>query len=118
MARVTGLGGAFVRARDPEALYAWYEKHLHLKRESGCFMFPAAAHRAKTVISFFASDDGYWPLSQPAMVNLQVDNLDALLAELRAAGVEVDPKQESFDFGRFGWITDVEGNRVELWEAP
>ena len=54
--------------------------------------------------------------TQPAMLNFQVDDLDKLLAELRAAGVEVDPKQESYDFGRFGWITDPEGNRVELWE--
>jgi predicted enzyme related to lactoylglutathione lyase len=50
------------------------------------------------------------------MLNLQIDDLDALLAQLRAAGVEVDPKQESYDFGRFAWITDPEGNRVELWE--
>lgn len=119
MARVVGVGGAFVRSRDPKALYAWYEKHLHLQQENGCFMFPAAAQRAYTVVAFFSRENDYWPASQPAMLNLQVDNLDALLAELRAAGVEVDPKQDSYDFGKFGWIVDPEGNRVELWEpAP
>jgi predicted enzyme related to lactoylglutathione lyase len=102
--------------RDPKALYAWYEKHLGLERKHGTFLFPAGERRADTVLSFFSRDDSYWPPSQPTMLNLQIDDLDALLVQLRAAGVEVDPKQESYDFGRFAWITDPEGNRVELWE--
>jgi predicted enzyme related to lactoylglutathione lyase len=118
MARVTGLGGTFARSRDPEALYQWYEKHLHLKRENGCFCFPAEAQRRYAVVAFFSRDDDYWPASQPAMLNLQVDDLKALPAELRAAGIDVDPKQQSYDFGHFGWFTDLEGNRVELWEPP
>jgi predicted enzyme related to lactoylglutathione lyase len=116
MSHAIGLGGAFMRAGDPKALYAWYEKHLHLERKNGCFMFPAAAHRAYTVVAFFKREDDYWPASQPTMLNLQVDDLDAVLRDLEAAGVAVDPKRDSYDFGRFGWFTDPEGNRVELWE--
>jgi predicted enzyme related to lactoylglutathione lyase len=116
MARAIGLGGAFVRVNDPEALYAWYEKHLHLERTHGSFVFAAATQRAHTVVAFFPRQDEYWPSTQPTMLNFQVDDLDKLLAELRAAGVEVHPTQESYGFGRFAWITDPEGNRVELWE--
>ena len=94
----TGIGGVFLRARDPKALYAWYEKHLGLPFAHGCFAFPAEQERA--------------------MINFQVDDLEALLAKLTADGVSVDPKRESADYGKFGWITDPEGNRVELWEPP
>lgn len=116
MARATGLGGAFLRARDPAALYAWYEKYLHLEQQHGCFIFPAAEQQAYTVVAFFSRDDSYWPPTQPAMLNLQVDDLDALLAELAAAGIDIDPTRQSYEYGRFAWITDPEGNRVELWE--
>lgn len=114
MAKAIGLGGAFLRANDPKALYAWYEKHLGLTRTGGCFLF--SEPKAHTVVSFFAREDGYWPVTQPAMLNFLVDNLDALLDSLAANGVAVDPKRESYDYGRFGWFTDPEGNRVELWE--
>ena len=118
MPQVTGLGGAFTRARDPDALGAWYEKHLHVERKGGNFLFKAATQRAFVVVAFFHQGDRYWPPAQPAMLNFQVDDLDGLLAELTAAGVTVDPKRESFDYGRFGWFTDPEGNRVELWQPP
>ena len=116
MARVTGIGGAFLRAEDPEALYAWYEKHLGLKRLQGCWMFDAAEQRGPVVVSFFARESEYFPLRQPAMLNFQVDDVDAILDALIAAGVEVDPKREKYDYGSFGWFTDPEGNRVELWQ--
>ena len=92
MAKVTGIGGAFLRADDPKALYAWYEKHLGLTLQSGCFMFEAAEQRGPVVVSFFKRASDYFPVSQPAMLNFQVDDLDALLDGLIAAGVEVDPK--------------------------
>jgi predicted enzyme related to lactoylglutathione lyase len=115
MPKAVGFGGAFLRARDPQSLYAWYEKHLGLRSEGG-FIFPAAEQRAYTVVAFFRADDAYWPLKQPAMLNFQVDNLDAVLASLVEAGVQVDEKREAAEFGRFGWFTDPEGNRVELWQ--
>ncbi len=117
MAQVTGLGGAFVRANDPKALYAWYEKHLGISSEPhGCFTFPHETQRAQIAVAFFAKSSDYFPVSQPAMLNFQVEDLDALLEKLIAAGVPVDPKREDYDYGRFGWFTDPEGNRVELWQ--
>jgi len=116
MASITGFGGAFIRANDPEALYQWYEQHLGLTRPDGSFTFPAAAQRAQVVFAFFERDDAYFPPAQPAMINLQVDDLDGVLDRLQAAGVPVDPNRESYGFGKFGWFWDPEGNRVELWE--
>ena len=116
MASITGFGGAFVRANDPEALYRWYERHLGLIRAQGSFAFPASTQRAQVVFAFFAQEDEYFPPAQKAMINLQVDDLDGVLDRLIDEGVTVDPKRESYDFGRFGWCTDPEGNRVELWQ--
>jgi len=116
MAKVTGIGGAFFRSKDPKALYAWYEKHLGLERRDGCFMFDAAQQRARAVVAFFPANSDYFPVGQPAMLNLQVDDLDTLLDALIAAGVEVDAKRDRYDFGDFGWFTDPDGNRVELWQ--
>ncbi len=116
MPAITGIGGAFLRAKDPKALYAWYEQHLGLVRTHGSFNFPAASQRAQVVLAFFTPQNDYFPTTQPAMINLQVDDLDALLDKLTAAGITVDPKRDSYDFGKFGWFTDPEGNRVELWQ--
>ena len=116
MSRVTGIGGAFLRASDPEALYAWYEQHLGLKLREGCFAFDASDQRARTVVAFFPREADYFPVTQAAMLNFQVDDLDALLDRLIAEGVNVDAQRERYDYGGFGWFTDPEGNRVELWQ--
>jgi len=116
MASITGFGGAFLRANDPKALYAWYEQHLSLKKSEGYYTFPIPTQNAQIVFSFFKQQDEYFPLEQKAMLNLQVDDLDGLLDRLIAAGVSVDPKRDSYDFGKFGWVTDPEGNRIELWQ--
>ncbi len=116
MGSVTGFGGAFIRAKDPEALYRWYEQHLGLKRTQGFFGFPASSQRGQIVFSFFTKESQYFPAGQNTMINLQVEDLDGLLDRLTAEGVTVDPKRDSYDFGKFGWFTDPEGNRVEVWE--
>jgi predicted enzyme related to lactoylglutathione lyase len=118
MASITGFGGIFLRADDPKALYSWYEQHLGLmKSEGGSFSFPAPTQHPEVVFSFFKQDNAYFPPAQKAMINLQVDDLDGVLDRLIEDGVTVDPKREDYgDFGRFGWITDLEGNRVELWQ--
>ena len=116
MASITGLGGAFIRAEHPEDLYAWYELHLGLKRSKGALLFPASTQRAHLVVAFFRQQDEYFPLAQRAMLNFQVDDLDGVLDRLESEGVPVDAKRESYDFGKFGWFTDPEGNRVELWQ--
>jgi predicted enzyme related to lactoylglutathione lyase len=116
MAKITGFGGAFLRADNPKALYAWYEQHLGVGSTYGSFLFPAKEQRAKIAVAFFPRGSDYFPPSQPAMLNFQVDHLDEVLDKLSAAGISVDPKREQYDYGRFGWFTDPEGNRVELWE--
>jgi predicted enzyme related to lactoylglutathione lyase len=118
MAKVTGFGGAFLRADNPKELYAWYAQHLGISNTGGGFHFPAESQRGKAVVAFFPRSSAYFPVAQPAMLNFQVDDLDALFEKLSAAGVNVDPKREQHEFGRFAWFTDPEGNRVELWEPP
>jgi predicted enzyme related to lactoylglutathione lyase len=118
MAKVTGLGGAFLRANDPKALYAWYQEHLGVSSEGGFIMFPHEEQRAYSLVTFFKKTSDYFPLAQPAMLNLQVDDLNGVLEKLRAAGASVDPKVDDSEYGKFGWFADPEGNRVELWEPP
>ena len=111
--RVTGIGGVFFRARDPKALVDWYAEHLGVPVTEGYAIFPESRN---TVWSPFTQDTDYWPTEKQGMVNFTVRDLDAMLAQLRAAGVEVDEKVEDHEYGRFGWAIDPEGNRFELWE--
>lgn len=124
MKRVTGLGGLFFKAKDPKAMYEWYEKHLGIQREAhgggAAFHWRDADDPETTGLTawaIFSQDSNYFaPSSAPFMMNFRVENLDALLRTLREEGVAVDPKVEEYDYGKFAWITDPEGNRVELWE--
>jgi len=119
MAKVTGLGGTFLKAKDPKALYAFYEKHLGIKREAhGSFGFPKREVTGDTVVAFFPeSTDHFGPSGQRAMLNFRVDDVDALLDAMAAEGVPVDPERQTYeDMGKWGWFTDPEGNRVELWQ--
>lgn len=116
MAKITGLGGAFLRAESPQALYEWYAKHLGIELSAGCFMFSKEVQPAQVVVAFFPRSSEYFPSAQAAMLNFQVDDLDGILDSLSLAGVSVDPKRTEYEYGRFGWFTDPEGNRVELWQ--
>ena len=121
MAKVIGFGGIFFKARDPKALSAWYEKHLGLEvqRFGGAKFSEDSARPGSIVWRPFDENTQYFaPSSKPFMMNFRVDDLHALLAQLRGAGVQVDARVDESDFGRFGWIVDPEGNRVELWEPP
>jgi predicted enzyme related to lactoylglutathione lyase len=121
MARITGLGGIFFTSRDPAALAAWYAKHLGLDAEEwgGARFVENEQRPGYTLWSPFAADTEYFgPGPQMYMINFRVDDLDALLAQLRASGVVVDERVDQNEFGRFGWITDPEGTRVELWQPP
>ena len=116
MERVAGIGGVFLRGGDSDALRAWYAANLGIEvTEWGGVVFQAESGDA-TVWSIFAGDTEYWPRAQQVMVNYRVRDLDAMLAQLRAAGAEVDDKVEEMEFGRFGWAVDPEGNRFELWQ--
>lgn len=122
MARAIGLGGIFFKARDPKALGEWYAKHLGLEISPyfGGVKFQEDAQRPGcTLWTPFAADTKHFaPSEKPFMFNFRVDDLDALLEQLRGAGVQVDAKVEKSEYGGFGWIMDPEGNRVELWQPP
>jgi predicted enzyme related to lactoylglutathione lyase len=114
--RVRGIGGVFLRSSDPEALRAWYAQHLGIPVEDWGGHHFVAESGDGTVWSLFPGDTDYWPREQQAMVNYCVADLDAMLAQLRAAGAPVDERVEELEFGRFGWAVDPEGNRFELWQ--
>jgi predicted enzyme related to lactoylglutathione lyase len=118
MKRATGIGGVFFKSNDPKKLQAWYEKHLGLPVDDhGGIMF--VAETGPTVWSAFKKDTTYFGTGpQSSMINYRVDDLHALIAALRAEGVTVDDKVEEHDYGKFGWATDPEGNRFEMWEPP
>ncbi len=118
MAKAVGIGGIFLRARDPKALSAWYATHLGIpSQDGGSLAFDGPESTGMTVFAHFPADTRYFGEGpQQSMVNFRVDNLDQLLAQLGKAGVRIDPKRDDYPYGRFAWIWDLEGNRVELWE--
>jgi predicted enzyme related to lactoylglutathione lyase len=115
MERVQGIGGYFLRAADPEALLAWYRDALGLDLgEHGLWQQPGGP----TVVATFETGSDYFGRrTQQTMLNFRVRDLDAMLAQLRSLGADVAGTVEEYDgVGRFGWVTDPEGNRVELWQ--
>jgi predicted enzyme related to lactoylglutathione lyase len=123
MARVTGIGGVFLKCKgDSAALAAWYQQHLGMPLEpwgGAVLRWPddKASDGGLTVWTLAASDSQWFGPSDSAfMINYRVDDLAALLAQLRAAGVDVVGGPESHENGRFAWIMDPDGNKVELWE--
>ena len=123
MARVTGIGGVFFKSTgDHKALAAWYQKHLGIPLEpwgGGILRWPEdrAEDKGLTVWHVAKPDtDWFAPSNASFMINYRVDDLDGLLASLRAAGIEVLKGPESDENGKFAWIMDPDGNKVELWE--
>jgi predicted enzyme related to lactoylglutathione lyase len=115
MERALGIGGYFFRADDPDALAAWYETNLGIPGMSTGRTWDQEA--GPTVFVPFPADTDYFGRAgQQAMLNFRVADLDAMLAQLRTAGVPVDDEVSEADFGRFGHAVDPEGNRFELWE--
>ena len=115
MERVLGIGGYFLRAADPAALGAWYRDCLGLDADEHGLWQPDAG---PTVFAAFESETDYFGArSQQTMLNFRVRDLDAMLAQLRAKGAAVDGESQDMEgVGRFGWVTDPEGNRIELWQ--
>jgi predicted enzyme related to lactoylglutathione lyase len=122
MKRVTGLGGVFFKCKDPDRLKKWYETHLGIGSDEhgGMFTWRDPDHPARTCITAwgpFTDTTGYFePSEKPFMFNYRVENLTALLEVLRGEGVTVVGSVEEFEYGKFGWIMDPEGNKIELWE--
>jgi predicted enzyme related to lactoylglutathione lyase len=125
MKRITGVGGVFIKAKDPKALAAWYQQNLGIGFNDGLYVdFPFTDENGQlrpgsTVLSFFKADSKYFdPSEKQVMINLRVEGLFEVLEELKTKGVTVvgDPMDE--EYGKFGWIMDPEGNKIELWEPP
>jgi len=125
MNRVTGIGGVFFKARDPKALGAWYREHLGIAVED----WGGAAFRwvtddnptgtGTTIWNPFPATTSYFAPSESSfMINYRVSDLHALLAALRREGCTVDDKVDESEYGKFGWVMDPEGNRIELWQPP
>jgi len=125
MKRVTGIGGIFFNARDPVVLRAWYKKHLGIDvQEWGGAAFTwtdesGAPTKGTTIWSVGKADGDYFaPSTSSFMINYRVGNLAALLQVLREEGCNVLEKTDDSEYGKFGWVMDPEGNKVELWQPP
>lgn len=120
--RVIGVGGLFFKSADRDRLYSWYAENLGIIGVKEGFQFKWRSHDKPeiehcTVWSIFPRDSNYFdPSRAPFMINYIVDDLDAILAKLVSDGVNVAPKREDCDYGRFAWIFDPDGNKIELWE--
>ena len=125
MKRVTGIGGIFFKAKDPAALQAWYKNHLGVDvQDWGGTAFNWTDSEGKptggTTVWCIGSDSGdqFAPSNASFMVNYRVEDLDALVAVLKTEGCNVLDKREDSEFGKFAWVIDPEGNKVELWQPP
>jgi catechol 2,3-dioxygenase-like lactoylglutathione lyase family enzyme len=125
MKRVTGIGGIFFKSKDPKALGAWYQTHLGIDVQpwgGAAFHWQGPDNpegHGSTAWTPVAADSGHFaPSSAPFMINYRVDDLHALLAVLRAEGVQVQDQVDESEYGKFGWIIDPDGNKIELWQAP
>jgi len=122
MEKVLGIGGFFFRAHDPEALAAWYEKHLGVTPVPSDYnKQPWHQEAGPTAFAPFPAGTDYWgdktsPHPQQWMINFRVGNLDAMIAQLRALGITVTPDPQTYPHGRFARLYDPEGNPIELWQ--
>ena len=120
--RILGIGGIFFKSANQQATREWYGKHLGLEDKGGGVMMPwrekdHPENEHVTVWSVFPGNTKYFDPSQASfMVNYVVDDLDALLERLQKEGVKIDPKRQDADYGRFAWIYDPDGNKIELWQ--
>jgi predicted enzyme related to lactoylglutathione lyase len=123
MQRVTGIGGIFFSARDPKALGAWYKAHLGIDVQDwggAAFRWVDADGKPVGGTTAWCIGDGasFAPGKSPFVVNYRVADLHWLLAQLRSEGCEVLDRVDESEYGRFGWVLDPEGNKIELWEPP
>lgn len=120
--RVLGIGGIFFKSANPDQMREWYSEHLGLADEGQGAMFPWREHgdpqrEHVTVWTVFSASSNYFdPSHAPFMINYIVDDLDPLLDRLKEKGVKIDPKRIDESYGRFAWIYDLDGNKIELWQ--
>ena len=120
--RILGIGGVFFKSGNPDQMREWYSKHLGLADKGGGVMLPWREQddpqkEHVTVWTIFPASAKYFdPSTAPFMINYIVDDLDALLDRLKQEGVKIDPKRMDESYGRFAWIYDPDGNKIELWQ--
>lgn len=120
--RVTGIGGIFFKTKDPEKTKSWYDKHLGIETDQygGLFKWRDFDDKEKICTSawspFNENTDYFGPSDKEYMFNYRVENLEELLATLKDEGVTIVGEMEVYDYGKFGWIMDPEGRKIELWE--
>lgn len=123
MKKVTAIGGVFFKCNNPDAQRQWYEKHLGIVMDQYGTSFEwrhadDSSKKGYTAWSTFSTDSDYFGNpGQQYMINYRVDDLEALVKQLKAAGVTIVDEMEIFEYGKFIHILDMEGNRIELWEA-
>lgn len=121
---VIGVGGVFLKSADRDRLSSWYAGKLGMTGGIGGFHFQWRSHAKpevehQTAWCVFPGDSDYFdPSRAPFMINYMVDDLDAILAKLAADNANIHPKREDCEYGRFAWIFDPDGNKIELWEPP
>src|SRR6202050_730563 len=121
--RILGIGGIFFKSANRDQMREWYSKHLGIADTGHGAMLPWREHddpqkEHVTVWTVFRTSTDYFPATQPFMVNYIVDDMDALLDRLKQDGVKIDAKRMNESYGRFAWIYDLDGNKIELWEPP
>jgi catechol 2,3-dioxygenase-like lactoylglutathione lyase family enzyme len=122
--RVLGIGGVFFKSPDRSRMQSWYAANLGMAPPAEAFEFHWRSHdqpetEHMTVWSVFPSESTYFdPSAASFMINYIVDDLDAILEKMARNGVRIDPKREDHEYGRFAWIYDPDGNKIELWQPP
>src|ERR1700685_2070836 len=119
--RILGIGGVFFKSANRDQMREWYSKHLGLADTGSGAMLPWREHddpqkEHLTVWTVFSASSDYFPAGQPFMINYIVDDMDALLDRLKQEGVKIDAKRMDESYGRFAWIYDSDGNKIELWQ--
>lgn len=117
MKRVTGIGGIFMKCKNPAALKEWYKERLGIGEVFEWRDKDDSNRIGQTAVGFFENNTEYFkPSAKDFMYNYRTDNLEALLEQLKKEGVQVIGEIQVYDYGKFGWIMDPEGNKIELWE--
>ena len=121
LGRIVGIGGVFFKSANRDQMREWYSKHLGIADKGGGAMLPWREHddpqkERVTVWTIFPASSNYFPATQSFMINYIVDDLDALLDRLKQEGVKIDPRPTDESYGRFAWIYDQDGNKIELWQ--
>lgn len=120
--RITGIGGVFFKTKNPDAMRAWYHEKFGLASDKYGYAFnwrkpENPQKKGSTAWNAFDDNSTYFqPSNQKYMINYRVENLEELIAELKESGVTVVGEIEKYEYGKFGWVLDPDGNKIELWE--